>query len=321
MERASTPLVSIVIPAYNHGGYLREAIESVLSQDYPAVDLTVVDDGSSDDTPEVMTTFSDRITAIRQSNAGQSLTISRAWAGARGDVVSYLSADDRLLPHAISTAMAALRDNPTAVMVYGDYELIDPGSRRIRYVTAPDFSFSEMVRRLVCAPGPGVFVQRAAAERAGGWDPRYRQAPDFDYWLRLALVGPFVRVARPLASLRVHSGSASYAVTTPERADEPIRIMEAYFNRPDLPASVREWRRESISSAFLLAARAHIRAGRMGSAAACLRRAIALFPRNLASVRSARLLVNAVANRPIHALLWRYRALRDRSRETGAAAR
>ena len=246
---SARPPVSIVIPAYNHGRYLAEAIESVLAQDYPAVDLTVVNDGSTDNTADVLAAFAPRITAVSQPNAGQSSTISRAWASARGEIVSYLSADDRLLPGAISSAVAALLANPRAVMIYGDYELIDPESRRVRRVNAPDFDPSALVRRLECAPGPGVFIRRDAADRAGGWDARYRQSPDFEYWLRLSLVGPILRLPQPLAALRVHPGSASFAVTTPERAEEPVLIMERYFERADLPAPVRAWKAESISSA------------------------------------------------------------------------
>jgi glycosyltransferase involved in cell wall biosynthesis len=308
--------VSIVIPAYNHGRYVAEAIDSVLAQDYPFIELIVVDDGSTDNTREVLATYAGRAHVTSQANAGQAATINLGWAKAGGDVVSYLSADDRLEPRAVSRAVGALNAHPDAVMAYGDYNLIDPESAFVRCVTAPAFDYSEMVRDLVCAPGPGVFLRRCAVDRLDGWNTEWRQAPDFDYWLRLALLGPFVKVPQVLAGLRVHPGSASYATTTPARADEPVRIMETYFTRTDLPEDTRVLQRRSLSSAHLLAARAHLRARRFGSAARSVRRAGALSPATVMSPRAARLLANALVNRAGHQLLWYFRRVRVQDKAT-----
>jgi glycosyltransferase involved in cell wall biosynthesis len=299
--------VSIVIPSYNHGHYVAEAIDSVLAQDYPSLELIVIDDGSTDGTREVLAKYIDRVRVVFQENVGQAATINRGWTEATGEIVSYLSADDRLRRTAVSTAVNALNTHPDAVMVYCDYDLIDPGSATVRRVTAPAFDYTAMVRNLICAPGPGVFVRRSAAERTGGWNTELRHAPDFDYWLRLSLFGCFVRIPEVLAALRVHPGSASYAVTSPAKAEEPVRIMESYFNRSDLPASARAVRRESLASAHLLAARAHLRARRLQSAARSFRRATVLSPAVVLSLRTARLLANAVMNRAGHRLLWFFR--------------
>src|SRR5690606_15453420 len=116
--------------------------------------------------------------------------------------------------------------------------LMDPSSRSIRHVSAPPFDEVSMIADLQCAPGPGVFLRRSAVERLDGWRTDLRQIPDFEYWLRLSLLGPFVHVPKVLAALRVHPGSASYAATTPDRADEPVRVMHDYFRRPDLHPDV-----------------------------------------------------------------------------------
>ncbi|HEY0872212.1 MAG TPA: glycosyltransferase [Vicinamibacterales bacterium] len=296
--------VTVAIPAYNHGRYVAEAIESVLAQDHPAIELIVVDDGSTDDTGQVLAAYTNRVHVISQHNSGQSSAINTAWRMASGDIVSYLSADDRLEPGAVGAAVSALANAPEAVMAYGDYNLIDPASNFIRRVTSPEFDYTSMVGDLVCAPGPGVFVRRSAAQQIEGWNPDLRQTPDFEYWLRLSLLGPFVKIPRVLAGLRVHPESASFAPTTPTRADEPVRIMEAYFERTDLPGSALELRRQSMSAAHLLAARAHLRAGRVRMAGTHVRAAGRLSPGTLASRRSARLLFNALFNRAGHRLLW-----------------
>ncbi|HEX7034917.1 MAG TPA: glycosyltransferase [Pseudomonadales bacterium] len=310
-----TPLVTVAIPAYNHGRYLAEAIDSVLGQDYPAVEIIVIDDGSTDETPEVLARYAGRVEAVSQANAGQSETINRAWRRARGEVVAYLSADDRLKPHAVSTAVAALRADATLVMVYGDFDLIDPESRHVRRVRAPEFEYRALVSDLVCPPGPGAFVRRSAVERAGGWDPSLKQSPDFEFWLRVGLLGRCARIPDALADLRVHPGSISFAPSDEYRCEEPIRIMRRYFAETSaLPAGIRALERESLASAHLLAGRLHLRAGRYRQAGRAARAAAALCPRKLMSLRAGRLLANALVNRAAHEWLWRIRGAGRRKR-------
>jgi glycosyltransferase involved in cell wall biosynthesis len=90
----NTPLVSIVVPAYNHADYLKECIESILAQDYPRVELIVLNDGSTDMTPAILLAYGDRFRWENQANMGQSATLNKGWAMASGDILAYLSADD-----------------------------------------------------------------------------------------------------------------------------------------------------------------------------------------------------------------------------------
>src|SRR5690606_17750011 len=117
---SSHPLVTVAIPAYNHGRFLAEAIESALAQSYPSVQVIVVDDGSTDQTGAVLERYRSRVLCISQANAGQSAAINRAWQQADGEILSYLSADDRLERDAVATAVDALRAEADVVMVYGD---------------------------------------------------------------------------------------------------------------------------------------------------------------------------------------------------------
>ena len=119
-DKENAPRVS-VIPAYNHARYLDEAIRSVLAQDYPYVELIVIDDGSTDATHEVLQQYAGQFQIIRQQNSGQSATLNRGWQISSGDVLGYLSADDTLHPRAVSRAIAVLKDNLNAVGVYPDF--------------------------------------------------------------------------------------------------------------------------------------------------------------------------------------------------------
>ena len=304
---APRPQVSIVIPCYNQAVYLRHAIESVLAQDYAPLELIVVDDGSSDGSRELMRQYRERCTVIAQENAGQANAINRGWARSGGEVLAYLAADDYLLPGAVRRAVECLERHPDAVLCYCDFLLVDPDGRPIRRVAVPEFSHREMVLRLVCAPGPGVFLRRRAFERAGPWNERLRQIPDFELWLRLASGGPFRRIPEMLAAYRVHDGSQSFAPVSPERAAEPLEVMEEYFRLGRAPREFAEAKDEALSSARLLAARLHLRSGRFAEALRLLWAAAKLDPANFRRLRTWHLIANGLVNRVAHRVLWTLR--------------
>jgi glycosyltransferase involved in cell wall biosynthesis len=297
-------LVSIVIATFNHGAYVAAAIESVLAQDHPHVELIVVDDGSTDDTPSVLARYQDRARIIRQANAGQACALNRGWQAARGDILSYLGSDDTLEPNAVSRAAALLRSRPDVALVYCDFLLIDPASHPIRRVSNGEFERSAMVARLICHPGPGAFFRRSGYVEAGPWNESLRQVPDFEFWLRLAHTGTFVRIPEVLARYRVHEGSQSFAQVGAERAEEPAKVMRDYFaSLPDGAEELR-WRDEGLANGHLLSARLHLRSGRIAEGSQNLRQALRLHPRILLHFRTHRVLANALLNRCAHKLLW-----------------
>ncbi len=298
MRSFGGPLVSIVIPVYNCESYLSEAIDSVLSQDYPRIELIVLDDGSTDASRSVMESYPESA-FIRESHAnmGQSATLNKGWAMAKGDILSYLSADDALLPDAIAEAVAQLKANPDAVMVYGDYQLMDSGSNTTKHVIAPDFSYREMVRDIVVQPGPGVFFRRECFDKLGGWDVSLRQTPDYEYWLRLALLGRFLHIPLELARFRVHEASQSFHSPTIEKSDEVIHVLERYFEREEIPPGIHSLKAQAISMAYIVAARFHLRARRGDIFRKRLGAAIALYPMAIFRFRTLRLLLNALKHR------------------------
>jgi glycosyltransferase involved in cell wall biosynthesis len=307
------PLVSIVVPVYNQGQYLDEALQSLLAQTYRNIEIIVLDDGSTDTTYEVLEKYTGRLYWESQPNMGQSRTLNKGWQMAKGDLLSYLSGDDALLPDAIATSVEYLAGHPKAVLTYGDFNLIDPDSRFIRRVITPDFDFHRMITDVVCPPGPGPLFRRSAFERAGLWDSRYRQMPDYEYWLRLGLEGEFVRIPRVLANFRVHESSQTFSQTTEDRAEEPVRIIRGFFERPSLPDDVRALRTKALSRAYLVSAQLHIRSGRLGSGWRNIRRAVTISPTSILRAGSARMMANALVNRIGHRLLWKLRGSTFRS--------
>jgi glycosyltransferase involved in cell wall biosynthesis len=304
MRNTENPLVSIVIPAYNHARYLSEAIDSVLNQDYPNVELIVLNDGSTDETAEILRGYGDRFFWESHKNMGQANTLNKGWRMAKGEILAYLSADDIVFPKAVSTCVACLQANADAVLCYPDFDLIDPESRVVRHIVAPEYSYKEMVTKFISAPSAGAFFRRSAYAKAGEWDPVLRHSPDYEYWLRLGLHGRFIHVRANLAAFRVHEGSQSFAQTTAERAEEAIRIIDKYYRLPDLPAEIVTAKNQSFASANMLVAQLHLRSGRYKEAASRIKQAIFLSPKALLSVKVLRMLVNGLLNRPLHKMLW-----------------
>jgi glycosyltransferase involved in cell wall biosynthesis len=130
---SSSPVVSIVMATYNFERFLPSAIESALAQDYPAdaLDIVVIDDGSTDATPEVVKPYLDRVRYIRKENGGLLTTVNRGLAEARGEFISLLSGDDEFMPGKTRAQVDFLLERPEVGMVYADLELVDDDGRQL----------------------------------------------------------------------------------------------------------------------------------------------------------------------------------------------
>lgn len=308
IESVSLPLVTVVIPAYNHAGYLKEAVRSVLKQSYPQIELIVINDGSTDDTAQVLATLDGDFRWFTQANAGQSRTLARGWKEAGGEILAYLSADDCLESQAVEIAVAALQADAALAAVYPDFNLIDPASNVVRRVETPDFDYAAMLSNVICPIGPGAFFRKSSYRQVGPWRAEFRQMPDYDFWLRMGLTGSIKRIPQVLANFRVHPGSQTYSITTEARADEVILIIDDLLANPMATALPTDLAREARISAFLVSAQLHIRAGRFRIALDRLKQAVDTRRNALISIRTLRLLFNAMFNRISHRLLWTIRS-------------
>jgi glycosyltransferase involved in cell wall biosynthesis len=246
------PLVTVITPAYNAARYLAETIESVLAQDYPNLEYLVLDDGSTDETAAIARRYGSRVRLESQANVGPVLAVNRGFDLAGGDIVGVVSADDPLLPGAVSAAVAALSADAALVGVYPDWEMIDEHGRVVTTIETGEFDHVDMLRRHHCVPGPGAFFRRSLAERLGGRDPQFRYVHDFDFWLRAGLVGPLARIPAVLATFRVHSEQVG-AEYGPRQAAEHIALVKSVYARPELPPAVRRARRAAYASAYYIA--------------------------------------------------------------------
>jgi glycosyltransferase involved in cell wall biosynthesis len=197
------PLVTVVTPTYNMKQFLPAAIESVLGQDYPSIELIVVDGGSTDGTLELLEQYRDRIRYTTGPDNGPCDAICKGLADARGEVLVWLNADDTFQPAAIRRAVEFLAAHPQVDVVYGDGWWIDEEGRPIRTYPSLPFDASVLARDcFICQPA--AFL-RARAYRACELDPRQRMSFDYDLWIRMAAKGlQFAYLPEHLANTRMH---------------------------------------------------------------------------------------------------------------------
>jgi glycosyltransferase involved in cell wall biosynthesis len=234
-----TPLVSIIIPAYNRVDFLAEAIDSVLEQSYPAVECVVIDDGSIDATPQLLQSYGGRVVALSQENQGQAAAVNRGFGHSRGELLGVLGSDDRLYPGAIAWAAEALRAAPEAVAAHGDVEVTDEHDEPICRYGVGDFQLVDCVRHHVGPASTGILYRRWLIDELGGWDDGYPFGLDFEFWLRIGTRGPYVHVPEMLGNFRRHAGSVTAARHDDEAlAREWVGVIETFLDRDDLPDAV-----------------------------------------------------------------------------------
>ena len=212
--------MTVVTPSLNHGRFIRETIESVLTQTYPALEYLVIDGGSTDETIAVAREYSDRLTWVSERDAGQAAAINKGWRRARGTIVAYLNSDDTYLPHAVERAVAAFREHPEADVVYGEGYHVDVTGRVLdRYPTEPFRSERLAETCFICQPA--AFLRRRVAERVGYLDELLQYCMDYDLWIRLAHVARFAHIPEYLATSRLHPDTKTLA----QRARAHVEIL------------------------------------------------------------------------------------------------
>lgn len=308
MSTRSSPLVTLVTPTYNQAEYLAETIESVLAQRYKYVDYFVLDDGSTDETRDVLQRYQGRVDFETHPNMGQARTLNKGWAAARGEFIGYLSSDDLLAADAVADAIQLFTSEPDIVAVYSDFDLIDAQGNKIRTVTTQEYCERLMIEDLVCFPGPGAFFRREAFERVGGWNTHLRQVPDFDFWLRLSTLGRFKRLPRVLAQYRIHDDSASFRKIQAERSDEIIGVVDSFWLSQGTRLRAQGYsEKRSRSMAELIASRSHFSSGRLLRGFLGVIRAWSMAPQRTLDLLSWRILVGGLLRRPLYLLraTWR----------------
>jgi glycosyltransferase involved in cell wall biosynthesis len=194
------PFVSVIIPTYNRGWILTEAIDSVLAQDYLDYELIVVDDGSTDNTREILDTYGQDIIVLRQANNGVSAARNRGIAEAGGQLVAFLDSDDLWLPRKLSRQVDFFKFNPAAVINQTEEIWFRNGVRvnpKDRHRKPSGMIFERSLGLCLVSPS-AVMIQKTLFDAVGVFDENLPACEDYDLWLRISCRYPVHLIDAPL---------------------------------------------------------------------------------------------------------------------------
>ncbi len=193
----NSELASIIIPCYNAERWIREAIDSCLQQTYPAVEVIVVDDGSTDSSLEILAQYQDRVHVVRAPHQGGNAARNRGFALSTGEYIQFLDADDYLLPEKVAHQVRFLQETGADV-VYGDWkhQFHYPDGSISSSAPSEPCPYTDILEGLLAnwwtAPVSLLF-RREVVLRCGGWDESLEAAQDKDFFIGAALCGADIR--------------------------------------------------------------------------------------------------------------------------------
>ena len=205
----SSPIVSVIIPTYNRAGLIQEALESVLRQTFKDYEIIVVDDGSTDNTPEVLKPYRHRIRYVHQENQG--ISAARNWGIllSRGAYIAFLDSDDLWYPEKLEKQIAYLEAHPKVGLLYGQILCrTDSGIEKVlprRVVT----SFQELLRESNTIPTSVVVARKKCFESVGLFNASFPVAEDFELWLRVARHFQIDYLRGIVAEYRMHGSNTT----------------------------------------------------------------------------------------------------------------
>lgn len=262
------PEVSIIITTYNYGHLIAASIDSVINQDYDDFELIVVDDGSTDDTRAVVSSYSDRIRYVWQEHLGIAEARNRGIAEARSDLIAFQDADDLWAPNTLSVRVEAMRLHPELGLIFGDAmverdgEVIVPSFLRERAVLRDldtvcekgDFriiaesAFAALLRERFI-PIPSIIIPKRRFEEVGPWDASFEGVEDYEFYLRLAKRFRIGYVDRVLVKCRIHGANVSCSVG--KQNQRRINLLRTFMDDPELLSRDRAALRRRLSELHL----------------------------------------------------------------------
>lgn len=242
------PRVSVIIPAYNSAKYLPEAIESVFNQTYTDYEIIVINDGSTDNTNEVVKPYLDQIRYFEQENQGVSETRNRGIYLARGELIAFLDADDIFMPYKLKEKVAVFDARPEIGIVNSGFRIIEEDGTEVmdveRWREIPDLTPEIWLLHKPVLPSAMMF-RRQWLERVNGFDRRFFASEDVDITLRMVARGcQGAWLPKVTVYYRRHNQSATWRDPIKQMANAE-QMQECFFARSDLPESMRRLERRS----------------------------------------------------------------------------
>ncbi|MGA8940373.1 MAG: glycosyltransferase [Acidobacteriaceae bacterium] len=231
------PKVSVIIPTYNCAHYLEQAIESVMNQTYRDLEIIVMDDGSTDNTAQVVRKYETKIRYLHQENCGLPAARNHAIMASSGDLIALLDADDWWEPAKLAEQVPLLREDPELCLTYSDLEVvfddgsINPSFLSTRPLASSGYVFDQLLSSSFILPST-VLLRRSSLEQVGMFDESMRSHEDIDLWLRMCQRWKVALVRKPLTHRR--QGSANMTSDGNLRTEYGIRLWVKSLSLPNL---------------------------------------------------------------------------------------
>lgn len=216
------PKVSVIMPCYNNGAFVRQAVDSVLQQDYPNIELIVVDDGSKDNSLEVLASYGDRIRVIVQPNQGPAAARNNGIRHATGDYIAFLDSDDLWLPGKLSAQLEFLQTNPDFIACFCSWSVWDGSEMPAVNQPTADQRLALQQDRSGWLYLPllddsvihtiSIVIKKQIVDTVGFFNEEFRVGEDHDYWLRLSRLGKIAKLKTLYALYRANLQSTTNKV-------------------------------------------------------------------------------------------------------------
>jgi glycosyltransferase involved in cell wall biosynthesis len=224
--------ISVIIPTYNYGEFICDSIESVINQTYKDFEIIVVDDGSTDNTPEVVKKYKDRVSYIYKENEGPSSARNYGIKNAKGEYLCFLDSDDIFLPEKLELQAKYMEDHrdDNIGLIYSDYYCVSRKLKIIDYYESIGFSSQiEAIKYLFnynYINTSTVMIPKTCIDRIGIFNEKYRYLEDYDLWLRLGCNYKFLYINEPLVKTRSHYKNHRNKVGDVEMINNAKKIKE-----------------------------------------------------------------------------------------------
>ena len=242
-SKIDTPTVSVILPTFNRATLLPYAVKSVLSQSFQDFELIVIDDGSTDETPEVVKKFNDnRLIYIRRQNCGRSIARNRAIGKARGRFIAFLDSDDEYLPGKLEMQVSYMQKNKDFGMTYTSAECIDCDGKRLdeHYIASVSGNLYKAIAffRPVTITLPTVMVRREVIHNVGLFDEQMDRFEDTDMWRRISKRYSIGAIESDTCRIRTHATNVLIS-QNPDKITAAIEYYVAKVFREDKDVDIK----------------------------------------------------------------------------------
>lgn len=252
MEIRHNPLVSVIIPNYNYGKYLKNSIDSVLNQTYKNIELIVVDDGSTDNSIDIALSYGEKLKLIRQVNSGVSAARNIGLANTKGTYVCFLDSDDSWEPEKVDLQIP-LFSQQNVGLVYSSINICNKDLKIQSLMNAnykgncSNYFYKFPIRSIILLGCSTAMVHKEVIERVGGFDVSLNSSADWDFFRRVSEITEVDFVDKPLVNYRRHNASMSASSLEVYYCDNEIAVRKLLSNPTKGKQNLRIYVKSRIS--------------------------------------------------------------------------